>query len=133
MEEEDGILLSEKYGLNPSIEKCALCNKDMGLILCGLLGDDVEAPKTCCLGHLCEECKKDLEKYKEIIFLEINNNMYTGSRYLMPEYYINPNVLNDLNGERIVYVSKKTFDDIKQNIKELEEEQRERDEIFRHD
>ena len=100
--EEDSIPLSEKYGLNPSIERCALC-------------------------------KKDLEKYKEIIFLEIDNDMYTGSRCLMPEYCINPNVLNDLNGERIVYVSKKTFDDIEQNIKELEEEQRERDEIFRHD
>lgn len=133
MEEEEGILLSEKYGLNPSIEKCALCDKDMGLILFGRLDDDSEAPKTCCLGHLCDECKKDLEKYKEIIFLEIDNNMYTGSRCLMPEYCINPNVLNDLDGERIVYVSKKTFDDIEQNIKELEEEQRERDEIFRRD
>lgn len=133
MEEEDGILLSEKYGLNPSIEKCALCNKDMGLILCGLLGDDVEAPKTCCLGHLCEECKKDLEKHKEIIFLEIDNDMYTGNRCLMPEYCINLNTLNNLNGERIICVSKKTFDDIEQNIKELKEGQHERDEIFRHD
>ena len=112
--EEDSIPLSEKYGLNPSIERCALCDKDMGLILFGMLDGDVEAPKTCCLGHLCDECKKDLEKYKEIIFLEIDNEMYT-------------------EGERIVYVSKKTFDDIEQNIKELEEEQRERDEIFRHD
>lgn len=131
MEEEDGILLSEKYGLNPSIEKCALCDKDMGLILFGLLADDSEAPKTCCLGHLCDECKKDLEKCKEIIFLEIDNDMYTGSRCLMPEYCINPNVLNDLNGERIVYVSKKTFDNIEQNIKELKKEQRESDEIFK--
>ena len=131
MEEEGGILLSEKYGLNPSIEKCALCDKDMGLILFGLLADDSEAPKTCCLGHLCDECKKDLEKCKEIIFLEIDNDMYTGSRCLMPEYCINPNVLNDLNGERIVYVSKKTFDNIEQNIKELKKEQRESDEILK--
>ena len=131
MEEEEGILLSEKYGLNPSIEKCALCNKDMGLILFGMLADDSEAPKTCCLGHLCDECKKDLEKYKEIIFLEIDNDMYTGNRCLMPEYCINPNVLNDLNGERIVYVSKKTFDNIEQNIKELKKEQCEFDKIIK--
>lgn len=119
--EEDNIPLSEKYGLNPSIEKCVLCNKDIGLILFGMLDGDIEAPKTCCLGHLCDECKKNLEKYKEITFLEIDNDVYTGNRCLMPEYCINPNVLNNLNGERIIYVSKKTFDNIKQNIKELEE------------
>lgn len=132
MKEEEGIVLSEKHGVNPSITICLLCGKDIGIALFGKLKNDEEAPKKCCIGELCDDCKKDLEKYKEIIFLEIDDNMYTGNRYLIPEYCINPNVLNDLDGERIVYVSKKTFDDIEQNIKELEKEQRERDEIFRH-
>lgn len=113
---DEGIILSEKHGLNPSLEICSICGKDISVVIFGKLKDDVEAPKQVCLGHLCEECKKDLEKRKEVIFLEIDNNMYTGNGFSIPEGHVNPDVLNNLKGERLVYVSKKTFEEIKRQI-----------------
>lgn len=113
---DEGIILSEKHGLNPSLEICSICGKDISVVIFGKLKDDVEAPKQVCLGHLCGECKKDLEKRKEVIFLEIDNNMYTGNGCSIPEGYVNPDVLNNLKGERLVYVSKKTFEEIKRQI-----------------
>lgn len=47
--EDNSIQLSEKYGLNPSIEVCLLYGKDIGIILNGKLPNDIEASKEVCL------------------------------------------------------------------------------------
>lgn len=118
--EEDGIILSKKWGLNPSIETCIICKKDMGLVLFGELKGDVQAPKKCMLGHLCEECVKAMDENEERIFIEIRNDIPTGTYCLMPDYCLNPEVLNDLGDRRLVYVSPATIADMDKAIKELE-------------
>lgn len=55
---DEGIILSEKHGVNPSLLCCALCGKDIGIALMGRLKGDVEAPKRCCDGRICDDCKK---------------------------------------------------------------------------
>lgn len=56
-EKEWSIRLSDRFGVNPSIETCFFCGKDKGLILFGKLKDDVEAPRQICMNHEpCDEC-----------------------------------------------------------------------------
>ena len=55
---KDSIQLSEKHGLNPSLEVCYVCGKDKGVILFGKLKGDVEAPRKACITKApCDECK----------------------------------------------------------------------------
>lgn len=64
---ENDILLSPKYGVNPTMPVCFWCGEDRGEI--ALLGriktpenDDVEAPKRMVLDYEpCEECKAHME------------------------------------------------------------------------
>ena len=60
------IRLSEKHGVNPSIERCFICGKDFGLVLFGRMKNDEEAPREVCLGNVCDECKGIM---KEGVFL----------------------------------------------------------------
>lgn len=58
-----GIKISPKHGVNPSIQKCFWCQKEMGLILFGKMKDDAEAPKCVTLDYEpCDECKSQWEK-----------------------------------------------------------------------
>lgn len=61
------IKVSKQFGVNPSVEKCAVCGKDMGLVLFGASykdanGKTIEAPSAVCLGHLCDDCKKVIDQ-----------------------------------------------------------------------
>lgn len=59
--------LSQKHGVNPSVEQCFYCMKDVGVILFGKMkanrrtGErDPEAPRQVCFGpnsEPCDECK----------------------------------------------------------------------------
>lgn len=71
MSRKDNILLSKKFGLNPSLTICFYCGKETGIALMGQIKtkdcDDVEAPKTICNTlEPCDECK---EKYKDYVLL----------------------------------------------------------------
>lgn len=50
------IILSKKHGLNPSIEVCPICGKDIGITLFGYIKGDKEAPRYI-QGDICDECK----------------------------------------------------------------------------
>lgn len=69
-----GIRLSEKYGVNPSVEVCHICGKEMGLVMYGTSykdenGKTAEAPRQVCLGHACDDCKKVMDQ-GGIFFIE---------------------------------------------------------------
>jgi len=66
---------SNEHGVNPSVEVCRICGEDMGVALFGHItkkqaeamyeaGLDVaqeagvEAPRTVCLGNVCDQCKE---------------------------------------------------------------------------
>ena len=53
---KDGIIVSEKHGVNPSITHCECCGKEIGLALFGKLKGDVEAPRHVYMGF-CDECQ----------------------------------------------------------------------------
>lgn len=56
--------LSEQHGVNPSVEQCFVCMKDVGVVMFGKMKGDVEAPRRVCLGpdsEPCDECKKLME------------------------------------------------------------------------
>lgn len=121
MKDEGGIIISEKYGVNPSLEVCALCGKEMGIIMFGKLKDDVEAPKQVCIGHLCEDCTSRLKKEEKRVFMEISDYGFTGRYYIFPDYSITPSELKNFGDNVVIYLSDKSFRDLEQNIKELEE------------
>lgn len=55
-----GIYLSPKHGVNPSVEQCFSCMKDVGVVLFGQIrgSGDAEAPRRVCLDtEPCNECK----------------------------------------------------------------------------
>ena len=59
----ESIKISPKHGVNPSIQKCFWCQKEMGLVLFGKMKDDAEAPKYVTLDYVpCDECKAKWEK-----------------------------------------------------------------------
>ena len=57
------IRLSEKHGVNPSMEICFFCNEAKGIVLFGKLKKDVEAPREVLIDY--EPCDKCKEKFKE--------------------------------------------------------------------
>ena len=69
---KDSIELSPKHGINPSLLKCFICGKDIGIALLGKLKNDAEAPKEMINGELCEECQKILDAGNKFI-LEVKD------------------------------------------------------------
>ena len=66
MSKKDGITLSEKYGVNPSLIQCFYCGESKGIALMGHIGDrrkheDIEAPKECVMDYEpCDKCKENM-------------------------------------------------------------------------
>ena len=59
------IKLSPQHGVNPSVEQCFVCMKDVGVVLFGKMKGDAEAPRQVCLGPSsppCTECQGHMEK-----------------------------------------------------------------------
>lgn len=106
------IELSKKHGLNPSIDHCFICGKDIGVILFGRIKDDKEAPKNCCSGNLCDNCKKLLET--KVAILEVkneNNPIRTGRAIFVPKESIT------INNKGIVYMIEEEFNKLVNNNK----------------
>lgn len=61
------IRLSEKHGVNPSLDLCFLCNEPKGVALLGRLPGDAEAPRQAVFDE--EPCDKCLEWMKQGIIL----------------------------------------------------------------
>jgi len=114
---DEGIKISKKHGVNPSIEKCAICNKDIGIILFGELNDDSEAPKEVCLGHVCDECQEKLKENKERIFFQIlDTGGISSTYYIIKEKDLNPKVLECIT-DTVVYLPERYFENIETNDK----------------
>lgn len=78
--EKDEIILHEEFGVNPSVEVCLACGKEMGVIMFGAAYDG-EAPKQVCMGHLCDDCSKVIKDGGVYIFEAEDENSITG-RYV---------------------------------------------------
>lgn len=83
MKNDDGIILSEKHGVNPSILHCFVCGKSIGVALLGKLKGDIEAPKDMIQpGEFCKDCKKQIKAGNKFVIEvkeETENPERTGS------------------------------------------------------
>ena len=62
------IKLSEKHGVNPSMQVCFWCGEVIGVALMGRLKGDVEAPREVVLDYsLCDKCKEKEKTYIHLI------------------------------------------------------------------
>lgn len=118
---DEGITLSEKHGLNPSLEVCLACGKDMGIVMFGKLKDDVEAPKQVCLGHLCDECTAKFKSEHKKVLLETTEYGSTGRYYVFPEEGILPEILEEIGDHVVVLIGEEAFRGIENTVKEAEE------------
>ena len=81
-----GIKLSKEYGVNPSVETCTICGKEMSVLLFGTSykgenGKPAEAPHKVCLGNICDDCKRVIED-DGIFFIEVRDGESGNNRYL---------------------------------------------------
>ena len=114
---DEGIILSEKHGLNSSLEVCLVCGKDMGIVMFGKLKDDIEAPKQVCLGNLCDECTAKFKSEHKKILLETTEYGPTGRYYVFPEEGILPEILEEIGDHIVVLVGEEAFRGIENTIK----------------
>ena len=84
-----GIRISEKHGLNPSLEICFFCGESKGIALMGKLKGDVEAPKQVLLNY--EPCDKCKEKFKEgvLVISVVNTPVSEGQFPIQKDLYPN--------------------------------------------
>lgn len=70
-----GIHLSEKHGVNPSIEKCFFCLEDKGLILFGRMLGDKQAPMSGVFNQdPCDKCKEYMDMGVILISIDPEKN-----------------------------------------------------------
>ena len=72
-----GITISKKYGVNPSVEVCHVCGKEMGVVMFGTSykdenGKTAEAPHRISLGHTCDECSQVINN-RGVFFIEVRD------------------------------------------------------------
>lgn len=84
MARDKSIILSKEHGVNPSIDHCRICGREIGLVLFGKLKGNAEAPKNVCSGNLCDDCKEIVEKQGCVIIevrdREANETLYRTGR-----------------------------------------------------
>lgn len=69
------IKLSEKHGVNPSMQVCFWCGEVIGVALMGRLKGDVEAPREVVLDYsLCDKCKEKEKTFIHLIEVVANDN-----------------------------------------------------------
>ena len=75
----NGIRVSEKYGVNPSMQICFFCRKTKGIALLGKLKDDVEAPREVLLDYEpCEECAENFKR--GVLLIEADTQPVSGGQ-----------------------------------------------------
>lgn len=72
-----GIRISKEYGVNPSVQVCPCCGKDMGVLLLGTAykdenGKTARAPMHMAIPELCDDCKKVISN-GGVFFIEVRD------------------------------------------------------------
>ena len=112
-----GITISEKHGLNPSIEVCFICGKDTGnILLFGKQKDDKEAPMRCVSGEICDKCKKAInDGYVALIEARITSN---GPERLGRYAFVKRESINQeaIGNNNVAYCNTQTMDEIEKAL-----------------
>lgn len=77
--DKDGVILSPKHGVNPSVARCVCCGKDYGVALLGKLKDDAEAPREIYQG-LCDTCQGVVDQ-GGVLIIEVKDGETSDNPY----------------------------------------------------
>ena len=91
------IKLSEKYGVNPTIQICFWCGAEIGVALMGRIGkknEDIKAPKYSALDYEpCDKCKENMAlgftimeatfEPNDVTSVPLQENTYPTSRWIV--------------------------------------------------
>lgn len=118
-----GIILSKKYGVNPSVEICHICGKEMGVALFGASykdenGRTAEAHHKICMGDICDDCKNVIDN-GGIFFIEVRdgesgNNPYRTGRIIAVKKSAVRNILKGYN--KVNYVEHSLWEKLFPNV-----------------
>lgn len=118
-----GIRLSKEYGVNPSVETCTICGKEMGVVMFGASykdenGKPAEAPHKVCLGNICDDCKKVIEDGGifsiEVRDGESGNNPYRTGRIIAVKESAIKNILKGYS--KVNYVEHSVWEKLFPNV-----------------
>lgn len=116
-----GIKISEKYGVNPSVDTCFICGKETNVVLFGASykdenGKTTEAPRRVCTGQLCDNCQKVIDE-GGIFFIAIKdgesgkNPWRTGQITAIKEEAVQK-IFTDFPYKKINYIEESTYKQI---------------------
>ena len=113
------VRISKQFGVNPSVETCACCGKQFGVVLFGTSYMDVngkiaEVPMNVCMGNLCNDCKAVIEAGR-IFFIEVRdgetgNNPYRTGRLVAVKEKVVQTFLNSYG--KINYMEHTMFESL---------------------
>lgn len=99
---QESIEISPKYGVNPSVCNCYICNKAIGVTLMGKLKKDIQAPTSITAPDIfCPECQQQLDEGNSFV-LEVcegaseENPQRTG-RYVCLKNGAIPEITHSIN------------------------------------
>lgn len=114
---EKEITISEKHGLNPSLEVCFICGEDTGsILLFGKQKGDKKAPERCVSGNICDKCKKAInDGYVALIEARMTGN---GPERLGRYVFIKREAINReaIGNNNIAYCDTRTMDEIEKAL-----------------
>ena len=119
-----GIKVSEKYGINPSVDTCFICGKETNVVLLGTSykdenGKTAEAPRKVSTGQLCDNCQKVIDE-GGIFFIAIkdgesgNNPYRTGQIVALKEEAVQ-RMFPDFPYKKINYMEESAYKQIFEN------------------
>lgn len=123
MKDKDGITLSEKHGLNPSMILCLICGKDIGVAMNGRLKDDAQAPRFIKTGDICEDCKSLIDK-GYVAMLEVKNEATSinDAEFTGRSLFVNGSVLPEEETSKVMFCNVKEFNYLMKLHNEAQEE-----------
>ena len=114
------IKVSEKHGVNPSMDVCFWCGEEKGIVLFGKLKGDKEAPRQVCTNYEpCDICRERMESGITLIVAskipngnpEIQQGLYpNGQWFVVTENFITNNLAPEIASE--VLSKRKCFIDL---------------------
>jgi hypothetical protein len=108
--------LSPKHGVNPSLDQCFFCGEAKGIVLCGLLPEDKEAPRMMCLNQEpCDACAEEMRTGVMLIEVDeakspdLQNPSRTGLRAVVKEELMrvvvdDPTLLDAILSKRMAFL-----------------------------
>lgn len=108
------IKLSEKHGVNPSMDCCFYCGEPKSILLMGKLKDDTEAPRECCTSiEPCDKCKEKYKDYVLAVEKERDESAVPTGRWMAIRKEV---IVEEMRNYPVVFMDIKTFNQIHRQL-----------------